>query len=79
MGYSCPKYFYRRFKKYYGVPPKSKLVELRIDKFHEIIRDNPQVSCFEIGFELGIGDENDLNKYINRHTDQPPTEWKNGW
>lgn len=78
MNYDCPKYFSRRFKKYFGVPPKSKLVELRIKKFHEIIRDNPQISCFEIGFELGIGDEKQLNRYIKKYTGKPPTRWKKG-
>lgn len=78
MGYDSPKYFSRNFKRNYGIPPKPKLVELRIEKFHEIIRENPQVSCFEIGLELGIGDEKDLNRYIRKHTGKPPTEWKNG-
>ncbi|WP_040516570.1 helix-turn-helix domain-containing protein [Gracilimonas tropica] len=77
MGYKCPKYFSRKFKKYYGVPPKPKLVELRIEKFHELIREFPEISCFELGLELGIGDETDLSKYIKRHTRKYPNEWKN--
>lgn len=36
MGYDSPKYFSRNFKRNYGFPPKPKLVELRIEKFHEI-------------------------------------------
>ncbi len=78
MGYDCSKHFLRKFKRYYGIPPKPKLVELRIEKFHEIIKANPQVSCFEIGFKLGVGDEKDLNRYIRKHTGKPPTEWKKG-
>lgn len=78
MGYENPKYFSRRFKKYYGVPPKPKLVELRVEKFHELIKQDPEISCFEIGSELGVGDEVDLNKYIKSHTGSPPSVWKNG-
>lgn len=77
MGYECPKYFSRNFKRHFGIPPKPKLVEFRIEKFYEIVNENPHVSCFEIGFELGIGDEKDLNRYIKKHTGRPPTEWKN--
>jgi AraC-like DNA-binding protein len=77
MGYENPKYFSRRFKKYYGVPPKPKLVKLRIETFHELIEENPEMSCFEIGFELGVGDEKELNEYIRYHTKRSPTCWKN--
>ncbi|WP_390300908.1 helix-turn-helix domain-containing protein [Gracilimonas halophila] len=76
MGYNCPKYFSRNFKRLHGTPPKQKLIEFRIEKFHEIVKENPQKSCFEIGFELGVGDEKDLNRYIRKHTGRPPTEWK---
>lgn len=78
MGYKCPKYFSRRFKKHYGVSPKSKLVEIRLEKFHKLINENPKISCFEIGQELGLGGESDLNKYVKNHTGKPPKEWKNG-
>ncbi len=77
MGYDCPKYFSRRFKKYYGVPPKRKLVELRIEKFLELIREDSGISCFEIGLKLGIGDEKDLNEYIRYNTNKCPRWWKN--
>ena len=77
MGYDCPKYFSRRFKKHYGVSPKTKLVEFRIEKFHFLIKENPDMSCFGIGFELGIGDEADLNEYIRYHTKKSPLWWKN--
>ncbi|MCH2450473.1 MAG: helix-turn-helix domain-containing protein [Gracilimonas sp.] len=78
MGYESPKYFSHRFKKKYGVSPKPKLVELRIDRFYELINQDSEISCFEIGQELGIGGETDLNKYVKNHTGKPPREWKNG-
>lgn len=76
MGYDSAKYFSRRFKKYYRVTPKSKLVEIRIEKFHEIISIDPRVSCYEIGLELGLGDEKVLNEYIRYHTKKNPSWWK---
>jgi YesN/AraC family two-component response regulator len=76
MGYNNPKYFSSRFKKYHGLPPKRKLIKLRLKKFQELIGENPEMSCFEIGLELGVGDEKDLNKYIKKHTGTPPNKWK---
>lgn len=64
MGYNNPKYFSHVFKRNYGSPPKLKLVEIRIAKFFHIIDNNANISCFEIAFKLGIGDEKDLNRYI---------------
>lgn len=78
MGYDSPKYFSHRFKRNYGITPKSKLVEIRVEKFHQLISSNSDISCFEIAFKLGVGDEKDLNRYIKTHTGKPPTEWRNG-
>ncbi|MFA5669689.1 MAG: helix-turn-helix domain-containing protein [Balneolaceae bacterium] len=78
MGYENPKYFARVFKKIYSVSPKTRLVQIRIEAFHLLIKGYPDISSYEIGQELGLGDEHDLNKYIKRHTKSPPTKWKNG-
>lgn len=77
MGYDSPKYFSSRFKRHYGIPAKPKLIELRLKKFHKLISENPQISCFEIGIEIGVGDEKNLNEYVKFHTNKPPTWWKN--
>lgn len=77
MGYDSPKYFSKRFKKYYGESPKSKLVEIRVNVFHNIVRGNQELSCYEIGQLLGLGDEDTLNEYIRYHTKRSPTWWKN--
>lgn len=65
-------------KKTFKVAPKPRLVQIRIEQFHALIKENPNISSYEIGQELGLGDEHDLNKYIKRHTRRPPTKWKNG-
>ncbi|MDZ7807125.1 MAG: helix-turn-helix domain-containing protein [Gracilimonas sp.] len=77
MGYGCPKYFSRRFKRSFGKSPKSKLVKIRIETFHKIILKSPELSCYEIGQKLGLGDEDNLNEYIRYHTNRSPTWWKN--
>lgn len=78
MGYNCPKYFSNRFKRHYGISPKPKLVELRIDKFYELIKEKKEMSCYEMALELGLEDEKGLNRYIKTHTGKPPRVWKNG-
>jgi len=77
MGYDSPKYFSKRFKEHYGEPAKSELVEIRLNVFQNVIRANPELSCYEIGQLLGLGDENNLNEYIIYHTKFSPTWWRN--
>lgn len=76
MGYDSPKYFSRKFRNVFGVRPKSKFIEIRINKFYALIKEYPEVSCYEIALELGLRDEIALNRFINRHTGKPPTKWR---
>ncbi|MEX0724483.1 MAG: helix-turn-helix domain-containing protein [Gracilimonas sp.] len=78
MGYECPKYYSNRFKRQYGLSPKPKLVVLRIEKFQKLIKEKPELSCYEIALQLGLEDEKVLNKYIKTHTGKAPREWRNG-
>jgi len=52
-------------------------VEIRLNVFQNVIRANPELSCYEIGQLLGLGDENNLNEYIRYHTKFSPTWWRN--
>lgn len=78
MSYSSPKYFSRKFRNHFGIRPKYKLIELRVNRFFEIIKNDPSLSCYEIAFQLGLRDEIALNKFIKRHTGKPPSKWKKG-
>lgn len=78
MNYRCPKYFSRKFRNNFGTRPKTKLIQLRIEKFFELINTNKEISCYEIALELGLKDEVAVNKFIKRHTGKPPSKWKNG-
>lgn len=78
MQYSSSKYFSRKFRNFFGVRPKSMLIKLRVTKFHSLIKDDSEISCYEIAQEIGLRDEVALNRFIKRHTGKPPTEWKKG-
>lgn len=78
MKYSSSKYFSRKFRNFFGERPKTKLIEIRIDRFHSVISENPEISCYKIALKLGLRDEIALNRFINRHTGKAPTEWKKG-
>ncbi|MBD3615528.1 MAG: AraC family transcriptional regulator [Gracilimonas sp.] len=78
MNYNSSKYFSRRFRNHYQARPKLKLIEFRLEKFCELIKEKSEISCYEIAFELGLKDDIALNKFIKRHTGKPPREWKNG-
>lgn len=77
MEYKSANYFSRSFRNYFGKRPKSKLIEIKLHRFFELIENQPEMSCFEIAGELGLKDEVNLNKFIMRHTSKSPTKWKN--
>lgn len=78
MKFNSSKYFSRKFRNAFGDRPKTKLIEIRINRFHHLINENLEISCYEIALELGLRDQVALNRFINRHTGKPPTEWKKG-
>ena len=78
MQYSSSKHFSRTFRSHFGERPKSRLIQLRVERFYSLIKENPEISCYEIALEIGLKDEIALNKFIKRHTGKPPNEWKNG-
>lgn len=78
MGFSCSKKFSRAFRNHFGVRPKSRLIELRVKKFLELIEENPETGSYEIAVEIGLRDEIALSKFIKRHTGKSPSIWKNG-
>lgn len=78
MKFNCPKYFSRTFRNHYMKRPKEKLIQLKMEKFFELIKEEPEISCYEIALEIGLRDEIALNRFIKRHTGKPPTKWKKG-
>lgn len=78
MGYNSSNYFSNRFKRQYGISPKPKLIELRVEKFVELISEHPETNCYEIALAIGLQDEKGLNKYIKTQTGKAPSMWKNG-
>jgi len=78
MEYSSSKYFSRKFRNHFGERPKSILIRIRIERFFDMLSNNPNISSYEIAKEIGLRDEIALNKFINRHTGKSPSEWKKG-
>jgi transcriptional regulator GlxA family with amidase domain len=78
MGYTSAKYFSRVFRNHYKVRPKQALINLKVARFKWLIKEDPNISCFELALEIGLRDEKALNKFIVRHTGKAPRKCKNG-
>jgi len=75
--FTDPKDFSRKFRNFFGHRPKEFIKLKKIEKFQDLIRTVPRPSTYEIAWELGMKDVEQLNKYIKYHTGKRPTEWKN--
>ena len=51
------------------------MIQVRIHRFHELIKKKPDSKSFAIALKLGLIDEINLNKYLKRYTRQPPSYW----
>lgn len=78
MDFRSTKQFSRTFRNHFGARPKTRLIELRVEKFFDLLKETPEMSCYEIAVNLGLRDEIALSKFIKRHTGKSPTKWKNG-
>lgn len=76
VGYKNQKKFSRDFRKAFGIRPKQKLVEVRLQKFKKCLRSDSTKINYSIAKEVGLGDEFALYKFLKRHTDLSPTEWR---
>lgn len=76
VGYRNQKKFSRDFRKEFGTRPKQKLIEIRLQKFKKCLRNDSTKINYSIAKEVGLDDEFALYKFLKRHTDLSPTEWR---
>lgn len=73
-GFESIKKFSRVYRKKFGLRPKEKLQEARIQKIKEYMYSYPDEKNYCIAIEFGFSDEQGLYKFFKRHLGLTPTE-----
>jgi len=76
MGFSNRRKFSYVFREHFGMRPQRVIIEVRVDVFYKYIAQHPDDKNYTVATEIGLKDEHELYKFINRHTKQPPTYWR---
>jgi len=77
MGFKSAKQFSKQFCKYFGFRPQKSLVEIRLSCIVEVVVLNPELSGYEIAWEVGLRDEKALYNFLVRHSGTSLTELRN--
>lgn len=78
MEYESSKYFSRKYRNQHGKRPKKALIQMKVDRFKELIDYESELNNYTIARKIGLADEIALYKFIKRHTGKSPTEWRIG-
>jgi len=73
--YDCPKKFSRDFKKFFGISPKSILIEKRLLFIKRYLKLNKEDIFYSSALELGFENDQALYKFVKRHTDKSLTDF----
>jgi len=76
-GWNDTKAFTRHIKKELGEKPIQIIIKTKLSLAFELLKFNPEMSCFEISRIIGKPDEKALNKFMKRHTGNPPSYFRN--
>ena len=69
------KYFISRFKSITGMPPKKYLIECRMRRAIELLRDRKKTMS-EIAQTLGYSDQYSFSKAFKKHYGEPPSAFR---
>ena len=69
------KYFISRFKSITGIPPKKYLIECRMRRAIELLRDREKTMT-EIARALGYSDQYSFSKAFKKHYGEPPSAFR---
>jgi AraC-like DNA-binding protein len=74
VGFTSKYHLQRLFKRYYGLTPKQYLIDKRIEKSKEYLREGMSVmqTCFAVGFE-SLGS---FSKLFKTKTGKSPSEFR---
>jgi AraC-like DNA-binding protein len=76
MGYPCEKYFSRKIRTHYQQSPYRLIVEKKMDRIKQELKNSSDDILFSVALELGFVDNNALYKFVKRHSGKTPTELK---
>lgn len=76
VGYRNAANFSREFRNHFGKRPKVVMVDVRLQKAINLLRENPEISCYEVARAIGKKDEKALHRYFITHTHKPPSVYR---
>jgi len=76
-GWNDTKAFSRFIKKETGEKPIQIIIKTKLSLAIKLLNCNPEMTCFEISRIIGKPDEKSLNKFMKRHTGNPPSYFRN--
>tara|TARA_R110002124_G_C8933600_1_gene512198 strand:+ start:986 stop:1267 length:282 start_codon:yes stop_codon:yes gene_type:complete len=76
MGYDDPKYFARLIRRNLGFTCKYAMVRVRVEKFIDCIKQDPDQKNYCFAKDIGLLDEISLNKYLRKHVSKNPTQFR---
>jgi len=56
-----------------GIKPVRIIIETKLNMAIDLLKNKPDLTCFEISRIIGKPDEKALNKYFKRHTGNAPS------
>lgn len=76
MGYPSTSSFSDKFRNHFKVRPKKEIIRIKKERAIDLLSGSEDTSCYEVALEIGKKDEGELNKFMNRHTEEPPTYFR---
>lgn len=76
LGFNDPVRFNRAYRNIFGEKPKSAMVRMRLGEAVRLLRECPDMSCYEVARAIGKKDEKALNYYFYTNIGQPPSSFR---
>ena len=76
MEYNNGKTFARKYREEFGTKPKAALVKIKLNYAVQLLKKNPEISCYEVARAIGKSDEKSLNFFFNTHLNRAPGTYK---
>ena len=77
MGWQNEAKFSRAYRKLCGIRPSGRVVELKVAVAIELLKNNRELSCFDIAQHIGKANDKALNKFLKYHTGKSPSWYRN--
>ncbi|MCH8569664.1 MAG: helix-turn-helix domain-containing protein [Balneolales bacterium] len=76
VGYADPKSFARKYRNKFDRRAKEAIIKTKLDVAISLLKNKPDLSCYEIARKIGKEDEKALNYFFYTHLRRPPREYR---